>query len=476
MTTNKNLKKVVITGGAGFIGSNLTKKLIDNDAEKILIIDDFSTGKMSNIERFLDDDKISLIDKRVEDCDDLDILISGYDFCFHLAAGVGVQYIMDNVSKALLTNIEGTHKIIESCKKNNIPLLITSTSEVYGVSNDPVWTEETKSLIGPPTKLRWSYAASKLIDEFLALSEYNDGNLNPIVVRLFNIIGPNQLSEFGMVVPKFIEAALKNEDIVIHGEGLQTRSFTWVGDVVNYFYLLAEKQLYGEIFNIGQTEEISIKDLASMIIKETGSHSKIVFKDHEEIYGNKFEDPMRRTPSIDKIVKATGYMPSMAISDMVKEIIKYNKYGELAGLVFQQEMEKMAWEAGGKTQAAPAQRMVDFNIGKLSNTLNDCSYIPGINSAPLHELLPSMISNRLQEGFMIFGRKMKGYFTNEANILGVESRTSSPVRIPRDKVLLSHPQIKNLYPCGEGAGYAGGIVSAAIDGERCADAIHRSLA
>ena len=325
MTTNKNLKKVAITGGAGFIGSNLTKKLIDNDAEKILIIDDFSTGKMSNIERFLDDDKISLIDKRVEDCDDLDILISGYDFCFHLAAGVGVQYIMDNVSKALLTNIEGTHKIIESCKKNNIPLLITSTSEVYGVSNEPVWTEETKSLIGPPTKLRWSYAASKLIDEFLALSEYNDGNLNPIVVRLFNIIGPNQLSEFGMVVPKFIEAALKNEDIVIHGEGLQTRSFTWVGDVVNYFYLLAEKQLYGEIFNIGQTEEISIKDLASMIIKETGSHSKIVFKDHEEIYGNKFEDPMRRTPSIDKIVKATGYMPSMAISDMVKEIIKYKK-------------------------------------------------------------------------------------------------------------------------------------------------------
>ena len=325
MTTNKNLKKVVITGGAGFIGSNLTKKLIDNDAEKILIIDDFSTGKMSNIERFLDDDKISLIDKRVEDCDDLDILISGYDFCFHLAAGVGVQYIMDNVSKALLTNIEGTHKIIESCKKNNIPLLITSTSEVYGVSNDPVWTEETKSLIGPPTKLRWSYAASKLIDEFLALSEYNDGNLNPIVVRLFNIIGPNQLSEFGMVVPKFIEAALKDEDIVIHGEGLQTRSFTWVGDVVNYFYLLAEKQLYGEIFNIGQTEEISIKDLASMIIKETGSHSKVVFKDHEEIYGNKFEDPMRRTPSIDKIVKATGYMPSMAISDMVKEIIKYKK-------------------------------------------------------------------------------------------------------------------------------------------------------
>ena len=135
----------------------------------------------------------------------------------------------------------------------------------------------------------------------------------------------------------------------------------------------------------------------------------------------------------------------------------------------QQEMEKMAWEAGGKTQSAPAQRMVDFVNGKTSNTLNDCSYIPGINSVPLHELLPPIIGNRLQEGFKTFGRKMKEYFTNDANILGVESRTSSPVRIPRNELLLSHPQVHNLYPCGEGAGYAGGIVSAAIDGIKCAE-------
>ena len=320
---NNKLKKVVITGGAGFIGSNLIKKLIENGTEKILIIDDFSTGKIENVTNFLENEKISLIDKRVEDCDDLNLLLDGYDFCFHLAAGVGVQYIMDNVSKALLTNIEGTHKIIESCKVNNVPLLLTSTSEVYGVSNDPIWTEESKSLIGPPTKLRWSYAASKLIDEFLALSEHNDGNLNPIIVRLFNIIGPNQLSEFGMVVPKFIEAALNNEPIIIHGEGNQTRSFTWVGDVVNYFYLLAQKGLYGEIFNIGQTEEISIKNLAEMIIEETNSKSEVIYKSHKEIYGDKFEDPMRRTPSIEKIINATGYEPTMTIPDMIKEIINY---------------------------------------------------------------------------------------------------------------------------------------------------------
>ena len=271
--------------------------------------------------------KVTLINKRVEDCNELDSLLNGIDFCFHLAAGVGVKYIMDNVSKALLTNIEGTHKIIESCKKNNVPILITSTSEVYGVSNDPVWTEETKSLIGPPTKLRWSYAASKLIDEFLALSEYNDGNLKPIIVRLFNIIGTNQLSEFGMVVPKFIEAALRNEPIVIHGKGEQTRSFTWVDDVVNYFCLLAEKELYGEIFNIGQTEEISIKKLADMIIKSTNSQSEIIYTPHNEVYGDKFEDPMRRTPSIEKIVKATGYEPNMSIPEMIKEIIDYKQIG-----------------------------------------------------------------------------------------------------------------------------------------------------
>jgi uncharacterized FAD-dependent dehydrogenase len=161
----------------------------------------------------------------------------------------------------------------------------------------------------------------------------------------------------------------------------------------------------------------------------------------------------------------------MVVAVEPEDLKSYAQHGELAGLVFQQEMEKMAWEAGGKTQAAPAQRMVDFSHGKLSNTLNDCSYIPGINSAPLHDLLPSMIGERLQVGFKAFGRKMKGYFTNEANILGVESRTSSPVRIPRDSELLCHPQVSNLYPCGEGAGYAGGIVSAAIDGERCAEAI-----
>ena len=320
-----NLKKVVITGGAGFIGSNLIRKLIEKDIEKILVIDDLSTGNIDNISEFKDNNFIEFVESRVEDCQNLNSLIEGYDFCFHLAAGVGVQYIMENVSKALLTNIEGTHKIIESCKINGIPLLLTSTSEVYGVSDDPIWTEESKSLIGPPTKLRWSYAASKLIDEFLALSEFNDGKLNPIIVRLFNIIGNNQSSKFGMVVPKFIEAALENKPLIIHGDGTQTRSFTWVGDVVNYFYLLAEKQLYGEIFNIGQTEEISIKNLAEMIIKETDSKSEIIFKTHKEVYGERFEDPMRRTPSIKKIVDATDYSPTMTIPEMIKEIIDYKK-------------------------------------------------------------------------------------------------------------------------------------------------------
>lgn len=316
------LQKVVITGGAGFIGSNLISHLYENGTDEILIIDDFSTGSRKNIDHF---NNLKIIDNRIEDIVDLESKLEGYDFCFHLAAGVGVKYIMDNVSKALNTNIQATHKIFNACSQMNVPILITSTSEVYGVSNDPVWTEESKSLLGPPTKLRWSYATSKLIDEFMALAEFNDGNLNPIIVRLFNIIGSNQSSEFGMVVPKFVEAALENRDIIIHGSGDQTRSFTWVGDVVNYFRELALLKPYGEIFNIGQPEEVSIKNLAELVIKKSNSSSKIKFISHEEEYGKAFEDPMRRTPGIDKIVSLTGIRPSKKLEEMIEEIIEFKK-------------------------------------------------------------------------------------------------------------------------------------------------------
>ena len=316
------MKKIIVTGGAGFIGSHLVKKLIDNGAEKILVIDDLSTGKAENIKDF---EEVEFLNKKIEEIDNLAEVFNNFEFCYHLAAGVGVQYIMENLSKSLLTNIEGTHKVFEACKKNNIPVLITSTSEIYGTSEEKEWSEETKSLIGPTTKLRWSYAASKMIDEFLALSEFEEGSLNPIVVRLFNIIGPNQLPDFGMVVPKFIDAALNDEPITIHGDGSQSRSFTWVEDVVEYFIKLAEMKAYGEIFNIGQTEEITIKELAELIIKTVKSDSEIIYKDYEEIFGKKFEDPKRRTPNIDKIVEYTGIKPSKNIESMIKEIVQNNK-------------------------------------------------------------------------------------------------------------------------------------------------------
>ncbi len=316
------MKKIIVTGGAGFIGSHLVKKLIDNGTEEILVIDDLSTGKAENIKDFKE---VEFLNKKIEEIDNLAEVFNNFEFCYHLAAGVGVQYIMENLSKSLLTNIEGTHKVFEACKANDIPVLITSTSEIYGTSEEKEWSEETKSLIGPTTKLRWSYAASKMIDEFLALSEFEEGSLNPIVVRLFNIIGPNQLPDFGMVVPKFIDSALNDEPITIHGDGSQSRSFTWVEDVVEYFIKLAEMEAYGEVFNIGQTEEITIKDLAELIIKTTSSNSEIIQKTHEEIYGNKFEDPKRRTPNIDKIIKFTGIKPSMGIEDMIKEIVAYKK-------------------------------------------------------------------------------------------------------------------------------------------------------
>ena len=319
------MKKFIITGGAGFIGSTLVKALLEKGAESILIIDDLSTGSESNISSVLNDERIEFINSRIEDVDNLDSLFGSYDFCYHLAAGVGVQYIMENLSDSLLTNILATHKVLESCQTNNIPVLLTSTSEVYGVAEDDVWTEDTKSLIGPTTKLRWSYAASKMIDEFIALSLYEEGKISPIIVRLFNIIGPNQLSKFGMVVPKFIEAALNNEDITIHGDGSQSRSFTWVDDVVNYLIKLAEIKPYGEIFNIGQTEEITIKDLAELVISKTNSNSQIIYKSHEDVFGKAFEDPKRRTPGINKIIDFTGIKPSKNIDFMIENIIDFKK-------------------------------------------------------------------------------------------------------------------------------------------------------
>ena len=319
------MKKIIVTGGAGFIGTSLVKALLRNDVEKILIIDDLSTGSKSNLDNLLSDNKIEFIHSKIEDIENINKVFQNYDFCYHLAAGVGVQYIMENLSDSLLTNILATHKVLEACQSNNLPVLLTSTSEVYGVAEDKVWTEETKSLIGPTTKLRWSYAASKMIDEFIALSLYEEKKVSPIIVRLFNIIGPNQLSKFGMVVPRFIEAAINDEDILIHGDGSQSRSFTWVDDVVTYLIKLAELKAYGEIFNIGQTEEITIKELAELIIEKSNSNSKIIYKSHEEVFGKSFEDPNRRTPGIEKIVEFTGIKPSKNIEFMVENIINYKQ-------------------------------------------------------------------------------------------------------------------------------------------------------
>ena len=319
------MKKVIVTGGAGFIGSNLVKKLLDLNVEKLLIIDDLSTGNESNISSIVSDERVQFLNSKIEDIENLSELFKDYDFCYHLAAGVGVQYIMDNLSESLLTNILATHRVLEACQVNGLPVLLTSTSEVYGVAEDDVWTEETKSLIGPTSKLRWSYAASKMIDEFIALSLFEEGKVSPIIVRLFNIIGPNQLSKYGMVVPRFIESALEDKDILIHGDGSQSRSFTWVDDVVNYLIKLAEVKAYGEVFNIGQTEEISIKNLAELIIKKTNSNSQIIFKSHEEVFGKAFEDPKRRTPGIDKIIEFTGMKPTKNIEFMIENIINFKK-------------------------------------------------------------------------------------------------------------------------------------------------------
>ena len=296
------MNKVIVTGGAGFIGSNLVERLLKDGAEEILIIDDFSTGKKENLH---DSSKVHLVESKLEDINDLESQFKGYDFCFHLAAGVGVQYIMDNLSDSLLTNIQGTHIVFEACKENNIPVLITSTSEIYGTSKEESWDEETKSLIGPTTKLRWSYAVSKMIDEFLALSEFEAGNLKPIIVRLFNTIGPNQVSDYGMVVPRFVESALKDEDLVIHGDGSQTRSFTWVGDVVDGLLRSGlHEAAIGQEFNLAGGWEISTRRLAEKINSLAGNKAGIQF-----VSRRKWDSKKRVSASVEKARKLIGYAP-----------------------------------------------------------------------------------------------------------------------------------------------------------------------
>lgn len=313
-----------ITGGAGFIGSHLAEELLKNNRNYVTIMDNLTTGSIRNIEHIkgmpnfrYDIDSIFNESKVSE-------YIDWADYVIHLAASVGVRKIVENPVETIETNVHGTEIVLKHAAKKGRPVFVASSSEVYGKGVKIPFSENDDILLGPTTRSRWSYACSKAVDEFLALSYFREKKLPVIIGRLFNTVGPRQVGFYGMVIPRFVMQALKNEDITVYGDGSQTRCFCSVRDVVKAILLLLHTpKCYGEIFNIGSDEEISILELAKKVKERAKSNSKIVFIEYEKVYGEGFEDLHRRVPDITKIKKMVNFQPGYTLEQILDEVIDY---------------------------------------------------------------------------------------------------------------------------------------------------------
>ncbi len=317
--------RILITGGAGFIGSHLAEACLKR-GDEVYVIDDLSTGSLENIKPIRSDDQYKNrffvhIDTILNQNLMLE-LVGICDIVFHLAAAVGVRYILENPLKSIKINVEGTEKVLELCAKFKKKVLIASSSEVYGKHMHAPLVETDNIIYGPTSKFRWSYAASKLMDEFTALAYFRTKGLHAVITRLFNTVGPRQTGAYGMVIPRFVSQALKNMPLTVYGDGKQTRTFTYVKDVVWALMALMDcDSAAGEVFNVGGTEEISILDLAEKIIQETGSRSVCELIPYEEAFAKDFEDMQRRVPSIDKIRSCIGFEPKTGLEAILRQVI-----------------------------------------------------------------------------------------------------------------------------------------------------------
>jgi len=319
--------RILITGGAGFIGSHLAEAYLEQ-GDEVYVIDDLSTGSMDNLKTFQKDarfrDRIFVHIDTILNQETLLELTGICDVVFHLAAAVGVRYILQKPLESIRINIRGTENVLELAAKFKKKVLITSSSEVYGKHLHAPLVETDNIVYGPSSKFRWSYAASKLMDEFTALAYYRTKGLPVIVARLFNTVGPRQTDAYGMVIPTFVGQALRNESLTVFGDGRQTRTFTYVKDVVRALMgLMKSEDTAGEVFNIGGTEEITILKLAEKIIDKTGSLSRIEFIPYEKAFEKDFEDMQRRVPSIDKIKSAIGFEPETKLDTILEHVIQY---------------------------------------------------------------------------------------------------------------------------------------------------------
>ena len=311
----------IITGGAGFIGSHLSEYLI-NRGQKVIVVDDLSTGSAANIQHLIPHKNFKFIEGSVCDRNLMREVIEGGDCIYHLAAAVGVNLIVERPVRTIETNIHGTEVVLSTANQFGKKVLITSSSEVYGKNEKVPFKEDDDTVLGSTKFSRWSYACSKAIDEFLALAYHRQYGLVVVIVRLFNTIGPRQTGMYGMVVPRFVDWALKNETLMIYGSGKQSRSFTYVSDVVTAMTaLMEEKNANGELFNIGSNEEISMEKLADKVIAKTGSKSVKKYIPYSEAYGQGFDDMQRRLPCLEKVKNAIGYEPSVKLDEMIDIII-----------------------------------------------------------------------------------------------------------------------------------------------------------
>ena len=312
--------RILVTGGAGFIGSHLCERLI-SDGHSVVAIDNLSTGRASSLTNLISSKDFTLIEGSILDSSILNTLMGEVEYVFHLAAAVGVFNIVNNPIASLLTNIRGTENVLEAAHLTKTPVFLASSSEVYGKNASDSLKEKDDRILGSPITLRWSYSEAKAIDESLTYAYFIEKQLETRIVRFFNTVGPRQLGEYGMVVPRFVRAALAHEPITIYGDGNQMRCFGHVYDVIDAVIAVAfAENTIGKVINIGNNFEISMNALAKKIIKETGSKSELVYVPYAEAYGKGFEDMDRRVPNIDLIYQLVGWKPQRDLSTIIADI------------------------------------------------------------------------------------------------------------------------------------------------------------
>jgi len=319
------IMKNLITGGAGFIGSHLAEELLKRN-EEVVVIDNLSTGSMDNIAHLIANPKFSYHIDTIMNEGLMKCLIKECDIVYHLAAAVGVEYIINNPLESIRTNVKGTETVLELADSMKKKVIIASTSEIYGKDRPGkrVFKEDDDRVLGPTTISRWSYSCAKAMDEFMALAYWREKKLPVVIVRFFNTCGPRQTGRYGMVMPRFVKQALSNKPITVYGDGKQTRSFTYVKDVVSALLLLAgNKKAVGQIFNIGNPKAISINELARKIIKQVKSKSQISYIPYNKAFDSGFEDMRHRCPDISKIHALTGFTPKTDVDEMLTQTISY---------------------------------------------------------------------------------------------------------------------------------------------------------